>query len=427
MLKRFWLLFAQAITIILALFFVVATLKPAWLHLFDKRAPTSTSLTFSRPASLAPIWGSVCNSKSSCKGLSYAYAAERAAPSVVKIFSSKNAKQQQTLRLIKKGDLPFQPFFEKRLAKKQPQSAHLGSGVIVSEKGYILTDDHVIHGADDIEVTLADGRQAPAKLVGTDAETDLSVLKIDLAHLPAITFGDLKTTRIGDVVLAIGNPYGVGQTVTMGIISALGRSDLGISTFENLIQTDAPINPGNSGGALIDVEGNLLGINTAIYSRSGGSLGIGFAIPASTANDVLKSIVETGTVTRGWIGVELQNIYSEQTDPDPEKPSGAMVSGVLERGPAALAGILNGDIIIGITSDKKPALRKTITDYHQLLEFTAQMKPGTKAILHLIRKTQSLDLTLTVGRRPVPDCTLEAEEAEEEEEEIRGSVSPQKI
>ncbi len=418
MLKRFWLLFAQAVTAILAVFFVVATLKPAWLAAFDAYLlPASSTIAKPTPR---PLWaGFSRNLRSSCTGLSYAYAAEKAMPSVVKIFSSKNSPQQRETQLIsnkQEEHLLLDPFFKKH-PRKNSQSAHLGSGVIVSEQGYILTDAHVINDADHIEVTLADGRQTLGKLIGTDAETDLSVLKINIDHLPAITFGDLQKAHTGDVVLAIGNPFGVGQTVTMGIISALGRSDLGISTFENLIQTDAPINPGNSGGALIDVEGNLLGINTAIYSRSGGSLGIGFAVPVSTAIEVLDSIVATGAVVRGWIGVELQNIYSEQIDTDSDKPSGAMVSGVLERGPAARAGILNGDIIVGITPHAHPARKQTITNRNQLLELVAHMKPTTKTTLHLIRKNKPLDLTVTIGLRPAPNRHIETEEIGEEEEE----------
>ncbi len=418
MLKRLWLLFAQAVTALLAVFFIVATLKPEWIYAVTKRTSIASEANI-KSAPLLSLRGFSCNSDHSCKGMSYAYAAEKAAPSVVKVFSSTEATTPKALMVLKKQgqDLLFDPFFEAYGSRKKPQSAHLGSGVIVSGKGYILTDAHVVNGADHIEVILADGRQTPAKLIGTDAETDLSVLKIDLEHLPVIHFGELKDVRIGDVALAIGNPFGVGQTVTMGIISALGRNDLGISTFENLIQTDAPINPGNSGGALVDVQGNLLGINTAIYSRSGGSLGIGFAIPISTASEVLKSIIATGTVTRGWIGVELQNIYSEQNHTATINPSGVIVSGVLQHGPAAKAGVATGDLIIGITPHTKKLSRKTVISHNQLLELVAHMQPGSKATLHLLRKNKPLNLTVTIGRRPAPQRGTQSTEIEEMEED----------
>ena len=217
----------------------------------------------------------------------------------------------------------------------------------MSSEGYILTNQHVVDGADQIEIALADGRTTNAKVIGVDPETDLAVLKVNMTNLPTITLGRMDQTRVGDVVLAIGNPFGVGQTVTMGIVSALGRNHLGINTFENFIQTDAAINPGNSGGALVDVNGNLLGINTAIYSRSGGSLGIGFAIPVSTARSVLESIITTGSVTRGWIGVEPQDVTPEIAESfGLEQKSGAIVAGVLKNGPADRAGIKPGDILV---------------------------------------------------------------------------------
>jgi serine protease DegQ len=267
--------------------------------------------------------------------------------------------------------------------------------VIVSSEGYILTNQHVVDGADQIEVALADGRTSSAKVIGVDPETDLAVLKINMTNLPTITLGRMDQTRVGDVVLAIGNPFGVGQTVTMGIVSALGRNHLGINTFENFIQTDAAINPGNSGGALVDVNGNLLGINTAIYSRSGGSLGIGFAIPVSTARSVLESIITTGTVTRGWIGVEPQDVTPEIAESfGLEQKSGAIVAGVLQGGPADKAGIKPGDILISINDD-------TITDTTRLLNVVAQIKPGTSVKVHLMRKSRELDLNVVIGKRPM--------------------------
>jgi serine protease DegQ len=252
---------------------------------------------------------------------SYADGAQKAMPAVVNVFSSKDGSLPPDPR---SKDPLFRYFFgdkNKRKGDERPAS-NLGSGVIVSSEGYILTNQHVVDGADQIEVALADGRTSTAKVIGVDPETDLAVLKINLTNLPTITLGRMDQTRVGDVVLAIGNPFGVGQTVTMGIVSALGRNHLGINTFENFIQTDAAINPGNSGGALVDVNGNLLGINTAIYSRSGGSLGIGFAIPVSTARSVLESIITTGTVTRGWIGVEPQDVTPEIAESRAARRSG---------------------------------------------------------------------------------------------------------
>ncbi len=244
----------------------------------------------------------------------------------------------------------FRFFFGDR-ARQAPEERQvgLGSGVIVSPAGYLLTNNHVVEGADDIEVTLGDGRSARAKLIGTDPESDIAVLKIDLDKLPVIAFGDVDHLQVGDVVLAIGNPFGVGQTVTSGIVSALGRNALGINTFENFIQTDAAINPGNSGGALVDVAGNLLGINTAIYSRSGGSLGIGFAIPVTTARQVMESLIKEGRVTRGWIGVEPRDLTPEiaKTLDLPVK-QGVLITGVVQSGPASEGGVRPGDVVVKI-------------------------------------------------------------------------------
>jgi serine protease DegQ len=252
----------------------------------------------------------------------------------------------------------------------------------------------VVDGADQIEIALADGRTTTAKVIGVDPETDLAVLKVNLTNLPTITLGRMDQTRVGDVVLAIGNPFGVGQTVTMGIVSALGRNHLGINTFENFIQTDAAINPGNSGGALVDVNGNLLGINTAIYS--GGSLGIGFAIPVSTARSVLESIITTGSVTRGWIGVEPQDVTPEIAESfGLEQKSGAIVAGVLKNGPADRAGIKPGDILVSVDG-------QDITDTTRLLNLIAQIKPGSNAKIHLVRKNRELDLDVMIGKRPPP-------------------------
>ena len=255
-------------------------------------------------------------------------------PAVVNIFTAKEVKATRQPFL---NDPLFQRFFGRELNQQQEQrrASSLGSGVIVSSEGYVLTNHHVIESADEIEVLLSDGRRASAKVVGSDPETDLAVVKVDLKGLPSIVFGHPESARVGDVVLAIGNPFGVGQTVTMGIVSALGRSHLGINTFENFIQTDAAINPGNSGGALVDAQGNLLGVNTAIYSRSGGSLGIGFAIPANMAKSIMEQIIATGGVTRGSIGVEIQEITPELADSFKlPRNQGAIIAGVMKGGPA---------------------------------------------------------------------------------------------
>ncbi|CAB3766414.1 2-alkenal reductase [Burkholderia sp. MSh2] len=388
MLRRFWLFFAQAVTVLLALMFIVVTLKPQWLQrqgqLGKQLATPIVALREVAPG----IGGAPATT-------SYAEAAQKAMPAVVNVFSSKDGSLPPDPRA---KDPLFRYFFGDRNARKQQDepAANLGSGVIVSPEGYILTNQHVVDGADQIEVALADGRTATAKVIGSDPETDLAVLKINMTNLPTITLGRSDQSRVGDVVLAIGNPFGVGQTVTMGIISALGRNHLGINTFENFIQTDAPINPGNSGGALVDVNGNLLGINTAIYSRSGGSLGIGFAIPVSTARTVLESIITTGSVTRGWIGVEPQDVTPEIAESfGLSQKSGAIVAGVLQGGPADKAGIKPGDILVTVNGEE-------ITDTTKLLNTVAQIKPGTPTKVHVVRKGREFDVNVVIGKRPPP-------------------------
>ena len=275
-----------------------------------------------------------------------------------------------------------------------PQQRGVGSGFILSADGYIMTNAHVVDGADEIDVTLSDGRKARATVIGTDPETDLAILKIELDKLPVIVLGDSDTALVGDRVLAIGNPFGVGQTVTSGIVSALGRSQLGINTFENFIQTDAAINPGNSGGALVDVNGNLLGINTAIYSRSGGSLGIGFAIPVSTAKMVLSSITTTGQVTRGWIGVEPSELSPEMAETFGVKAtSGVLITGVLQNAPGAQAGLRPGDVITQVAG-------KPVVSVSGLLSAVAALTPGETAGLRVQRGDQEVALEVTPGVRP---------------------------
>jgi Do/DeqQ family serine protease len=307
---------------------------------------------------------------------------------VVSINTSKAARRHPN-----SNDPWFRFFFGDQ--GNEPQTG-LGSGVIVSETGYILTNNHVVEGADEIEVVLNDSRTTRAKVVGTDPDTDLAILKIALDRLPVIVLGNSDSTQVGDQVLAIGNPFGVGQTVTSGIISALGRNQLGINTFENFIQTDAAINPGNSGGALVDTNGNLLGINTAIYSRSGGNMGIGFAIPVSTAKQVLEGIVRDGQITRGWIGVEPNDLSPELAETfNIQAQQGVIITGVLQNGPAAQAGIRPGDVIVKIGN-------QPVTDVAQLLAQVAALKPGTATRFAVERKNQALELDVTPGVRPRP-------------------------
>jgi len=373
--KRTWLLFAQTVTVLLAAYFVVATLKPEWL---DRRASLGGVVSVME-ARTSPPAASGTGSLSA--------AAKKAAPAVVAINISKAAPPTA------RSNDPWFRFFFGDQGSDQAQIG-LGSGVIVSPEGYILTNNHVVEGADEIDVALNDGRHAPGKVIGTDPDTDLAVLKIELDKLPVIVLGNSDTLEVGDQVLAIGNPFGVGQTVTSGIVSALGRNQLGINTFENFIQTDAAINPGNSGGALTDVNGNLEGINTAIFSRSGGSMGIGFAIPVSTAKQVLQDIVTNGKVTRGWIGVEPNDLSPELAETFGVKANqGVIITGVLQNGPAAKAGLRPGDVITHVGE-------KDIGNVQQLLGAVASLKPGTATRFALQRGGDKLEIDVTPGLRP---------------------------
>ena len=273
----------------------------------------------------------------------------------------------------------------------------MGSGVIISPDGYILTNHHVVETADQIEVALTDGRKAKAHVVGSDPETDIAVIKIELpGNLPAITFGHPEQAQVGDLVLAIGNPFGVGQTVTMGIISALKRDHLGLNTFESFIQTDAAINPGNSGGALVDTNGNLIGINSAIYSPSGGSLGIGFAIPANTAKSTMEQIISHGSVTRGWIGTAVQELTPELADSfkigDAE---GVLITEIIRNSPAESAGLRRGDILVAIDD-------KAIGNWSAMLETVSNLPPGKVVVVQLMREGNAMSLQLKIGKRPRP-------------------------
>ncbi len=364
---------------LLAAWFIVATLKPQWL----RPLPSTDGVT------LLQATGSDAHRPAG----SLSAAAQKASPAVVSINTSQNRG---------KGPNAQDPWFRFFYGDQDDSApAGLGSGVIVSPEGHILTNNHVIEEADDIEVVLADGRRAAAKVIGTDPDTDLALLKIGLDKLPVIVLGQSEQLLVGDLVLAIGNPFGVGQTVTSGIVSALGRSQLGINTFENFIQTDAAINPGNSGGALVDVNGHLMGINTAIYSRSGGNMGIGFAIPVSTAQQVMRELIGKGRVTRGWIGVEPQDISPELAASfnlprsSGQALQGVVITGVLQNGPAAKAGLRPGDVIVQVNQQK-------IENVSELLSQVAGLQPGKPARLQVWRDQGLSELTITPGQRPAP-------------------------
>jgi len=389
--QRLWLIFAQAVTVAVALLFVVSTFRPEWL---PSRGPVPA---LPGPAVTAPGTPGPAAPAAARAG-SFHDAVQRAMPSVVNISTSKEIRSQRHPLL---DDPLFRRFFGDQIPEEAQRAASLGSGVIVSANGYILTNHHVVEGADEIEVTLSDGKKLLAKVVGNDPETDLAVLRVNAENLPAITFGSSDALRVGDVVLAIGNPFMLAQTVTMGIVSALGRTGLGINTFENFIQTDAAINPGNSGGALIDASGGLVGINTAIFSRSGGSLGIGFAIPESTAKMVLDQIVKTGSVTRGWIGVEVQEITPAVAESFRlGSTRGALIAGVLRGGPADKAGVKPGDVLVEIEG-------KPVADTAAMLNLVAALAPGASAKMKLRRQGNEVEAAVNVGRRPRPQARAE--------------------
>ncbi|NOU41123.1 MAG: Do family serine endopeptidase [Methylotenera sp.] len=379
--KKIWLIFAQTATVCMAILFVLRIFYPDFLS--QREPPRSTVLV--NPAASVATPGS------------YSYAAKKAMPAVVNIFTSKKAELNPHQKYL--DDPAFRQFFGDQFDDMEPPSQpenSLGSGVIVSDQGLILTNNHVIATADEIEIALSDGRKMSAKVVGTDPDTDLALIKVDADHLPAITFASSDKLNVGDVVLAIGNPFGVGQTVTQGIVSALGRSHLGINIYENFIQTDASINPGNSGGALIDADGNLVGINSAIYSRSGGSMGIGFAIPATLARQVMEQIVAQGNVTRGWIGIEAQDITPELADSFRlSKVQGALVAGVLRGSPAERAGLRAGDILLAIEG-------KPVMDSGSMLNLIAALKPNQKATVQIARAGKTISVSILIGKRPKP-------------------------
>lgn len=373
--RRLWLLFAQTVTVLVAIWFVLITLKPEWLQ-----RPSMWNADVQVLQAPASASGSSAGSLSA--------AAKKASPSVVSINTASHKQNQP--------DHAKDPWFRYFFGDPDESSpnAGLGSGVIVSADGYILTNNHVVESADEITVILNDGRRTQAKLVGTDPDTDLAVLKIKLDKLPVMVLSSTEQLQVGDIVLAIGNPFGVGQTVTSGIVSALGRNQLGINTFENFIQTDAAINPGNSGGALVDVQGNLLGINTAIYSRSGGSMGIGFAIPVNTARQVLEGIVKQGQVVRGWIGVEPTEITPDLAKTfNVQRTSGVIITGVLQTGPAFKAGVRPGDVLLSVEGE-------VVRNVAELLTRVSALKPGQPARVKVLRQNEEIELTVTPGQRP---------------------------
>lgn len=319
--------------------------------------------------------------KSSTQRTDFAVAVEKAAPAVANIYTTKMVQQRHPLA----NDPLFKHFFNRNGRVRQHLERSLGSGVIVSEEGYLLTNYHVIEGADEILVLLNDGRQALATVIGSDADTDLAVLKIDLENLTAIRVASGSSVRVGNIVLAIGNPYGFGQTVTQGIVSATGRYGLGLSQFENFIQTDAAINPGNSGGALIDTKGRLLGINTAIYTQSGGSTGIGLAIPTELALRTMDDLIRYGRPVRGWLGIEVQPIAANT--------NGVVVTGIAKDGPAANAGLRVGDILTDINGE-------LVGDGHAGMKMLTYTRPGETVRIGFLRDETALSVTTEVAARP---------------------------
>jgi len=394
MLRRIWLVFAQATTVGMALLFVVSTLKPQWI---SREPLVAKPATQSAAASPSPVAGTSIRQVPADEPVnrvnalgSYADAAMRAMPSVVNVYTAKQISRGGADETLERQ------FFGESANAESQSVARLGSGVIVTADGYVLTNNHVVQAADEIAVALSDGRRVDARLVGADPETDLAVLKIDLPDLPVMIFGRSETLKVGDVVLAIGNPFNVGQTVTMGIVSALGRTNLGINTFENFIQTDAAINEGNSGGALVDSNGHLVGINTAIFSRTGGSIGIGFAIPTSIVTQVMNQIVQNGRVKRGYFGIELYDITPELVDAlRLKRKEGVVVRGVLRNGPAGNGGMEPGDVIVSINGTN-------VTERRAMLNQIAQLEPGATATVHVLRESKDMNLKIHVGERPAP-------------------------
>lgn len=319
---------------------------------------------------------------------SYYEAVNRAAQSVVNIYTTQNAHRQ-----LYSNDPVLQQFLERYYGGAPHQGVNLGSGVVVSSEGYIVTNAHVINGADEITVALNDGRKARATVIGSDADSDLAVIKVELDNLVPMAFR-AEPIRVGDVSLAIGNPFGVGQTVTQGIISATGRTGIGVSSFEDFIQTDAAINPGNSGGALVDANGALIGINTAIYSRSGGSMGIGFAIPNQIVQQVMTSLITTGKVSRGWMGIEMVRMADDPTNI--ESRSNVIIRQVWQNSPAEHAGLKSGDKIVRIDGVQ-------ITSINELVGVVAHKAPGSQLTVDIMRDQRPITVQVVLAERPSSD------------------------
>ncbi len=358
-----------------------------WQKMHTPKAPISSDGVKLPAEKVEPL----VNTSRSGGVVSYSAAVKVAAPAVVNIFTTQKVKQMNHPVL---NDPVFREFFGDQLPeqfKQGPNENSLGSGVIVRPDGYILTNNHVIEQADQIVVALQDGRRAVARVIGTDPESDLAVIKIELDKLPVLPF-KLSGNEVGDVVLAIGNPFGVGQTVTQGIISATGRSDLGINTYEDFIQTDAAINPGNSGGALIDVAGNLIGVNTANFSQSGGSMGIGFAIPARICQQVMNAILKDGRVIRGWLGISL--VPPNQEDVLKPREMGVVIADVLQNGPAAGAGLKIGDKIMQVNGE-------AISSSSHLINYVALQAPKSTIKISIIRNNEPMVIDVVVGERKV--------------------------
>jgi serine protease DegQ len=395
--RRFWLIFAEFVTITLAIVFVVTLIRPDWnpwrrnvVEIRESTAPSGL-LNVANPNQLRQT---------------YSEAAKRAMVSVVNVSSTREKRAMPENHPLLNDPL-FRRFFGEPNGENgddEAQQASLGSGVIVNadEKGgYILTNDHVVNGFSEIRISFGDGRVMMAKVVGSDPESDLAVLRVDGKGLTPITFGQSDKAQVGDVVLAVGDPFGVGQTVTMGIVSAIGRNRLGVNQYENFIQTDAAINPGNSGGALVDLNGNLIGINSVIYSRTGGSLGIGFAIPVSMAKDVMEQIIATGSVTRGFVGITPQDITPELAESlGLEAARGALITKVTEGSPADKAGLKIRDVIVAIND-------KPIQDRVAAMTVIASLKPNSDAKFTISRNQKETTVNVTIGKRQKPTRTRE--------------------
>jgi len=378
--RNLWLVFAQAVTATLAVIFVVSLVKPEWMAWRRQVVEVHESVPNGPP--LAPV------GMQSARTYSYSDAARKAIPSVVNISATKQVRRRNPLL----DDPAFQRFFGERFNLPPETQMSLGSGVIVSREGYILTNDHVVDGVSDIQVTLHDGRTLAGKIVGSDPDTDLAVVRVSASGLTPITFGHSEQARVGDVVLAIGDPFMVGQTVTMGIVSAVGR-EIDRNPFGSFIQTDAAINPGNSGGALVDAAGDLIGINTLIFTRSGGYQGIGFAIPVGLAKHVMEQIIETGGVTRGWFGIEVTDISPELAESLGLKATRGAIVGAIERGsPAEKGGMKLGDVIVAVNG-------KAVADTNTTLNAIAEMAPGKSVPVKVLRHNRELDLDVIVGKR----------------------------